>query len=672
MSGAAPWSGKVLKGSSVDSLREYLQNVREVKATRFEVQWNPATVAIDRETAIRSLRRVSRDGATFTFAANEPVVERIRPGSILWVRDLALRKVDAVGTEGGFIQVHTQAVSLNEALPNAVIEFQAAVPVQNFLLSRPDILAPLKTAKLRSWPSSRGAFMPVVYTIPAALAQVGPAGGSSAPPGTGGPTNNSPSPGAPGGPGGSAPNGPSGTAPVNTSPGNSSGPAGSTENGGPGSSGPAGNSLGSQGSGAGGTPSSPGGTSPLPGGPGAGAANGSGSGAQNEPTSPGSGNGPPNNPSNNPDANSPSSPGNATSPSAEGPTQSISQSSPGPAAGTPAPRVPASGTSPPVPPQDASTAEDASADGEEEESFHGNSYSGNLNGMDYSLGYAPSSDGSLALSLQSRVAVGGGGGSNLFSIVDDNLDIRFKVDAQLSGFGASGLYQVVNGDLTQAQLQFKNLKGHVSAAFVGRLGQPGNKDVKIPIMHLPISFNVPLPVEGIPFVLQIGGDFLLTVFLAGNHASLAVNGQYDFDGTSGFSYAKASGNMSDSSSLTGKDPTITSYQGASLGASAVVLAVQLPRVGFGLGVNGIGSTVAYFDVIHVFTMTQSADAAAALGFSCKRVTYNATGHVGIATNIVPLPIEAVRQWASDKVNGKREVFNYMKVVTDPAIKACEI
>ena len=71
-------------------------------------------------------------------------------------------------------------------------------------------------------------------------------------------------------------------------------------------------------------------------------------------------------------------------------------------------------------------------------------------------------------------------------------------------------------------------------------------------------------------------------------------------------------------------------------------------------------------------MTQSADAAAALGFSCKRVTYNATGHVGIATNIVPLPIEAVRQWASDKVNGKREVFNYMKVVTDPAIKACEI
>jgi len=75
----------------------------------------------------------------------------------------------------------------------------------------------------------------------------------------------------------------------------------------------------------------------------------------------------------------------------------------------------------------------------------------------------------------------------------------------------------------------------------------------------------------------------LTVFLSGNNASLAVNGEYDFDGTSGLSYAKASGQISDSSSLTGNNPAITSYQGASLGASAVMLAVQLPRVGFGLG-----------------------------------------------------------------------------------------
>jgi len=128
----------VLRGGDTEALRHYLQTVQELKPTKFEVQWNPATVAIDREAAIRSLRSVSRNGATFVFAASEPEVMKLKPGSILRVRDLALRKVDAVNTEGGLTTVHTAVVSLNEAMPNADIEFEASVPVQNFLLSRPE------------------------------------------------------------------------------------------------------------------------------------------------------------------------------------------------------------------------------------------------------------------------------------------------------------------------------------------------------------------------------------------------------------------------------------------------------------------------------------------------------------------------------------------------------
>ncbi|MBV8306557.1 MAG: hypothetical protein JO274_03680, partial [Gammaproteobacteria bacterium] len=275
--------------------------------------------------------------------------------------------------------------------------------------------------------------------------------------------------------------------------------------------------------------------------------------------------------------------------------------------------------------------------------------------------------------LEARDAEGGGGGGGgggkvlqeLYSIASDNVDVRFKFDANLSGFSAAGAYRILDGDLSQAKVQFKNLHGRVKAAFTGRLGQPGNQSVKVPVMNLPIVFNVPLPVEGIPFVVQIGADFLINVFLAGNHATLTVTGDYAFDGASGFNYSKASSSYT--SDFSGGDPGVTSYAGTSLGASAVVLGAQLPRIGLGLSVLG-ASSMAYFDVVHVITMTQ----APALGLlPCKRITYNAVGHVGIQTDVMPVPIEAVQQLAQ-KLSPKKEIFNHNKEVLDPPIKGCQI
>src|SRR5471030_556288 len=75
--GTASWSGHVLRGDNTEALKNYLRTVQEVKATKFEVQWNPATVAIDREAAIRALHSVSRDGTTFVFVASEPVITKL-------------------------------------------------------------------------------------------------------------------------------------------------------------------------------------------------------------------------------------------------------------------------------------------------------------------------------------------------------------------------------------------------------------------------------------------------------------------------------------------------------------------------------------------------------------------------------------------------------------------
>src|SRR6185312_8801751 len=140
---APPWAGHVLRGSDPQALRQYLLTVREVKPIRFHVRWNPATVAIDKQAALRSLRSVSHDGSTFVFAASEPAVGRLKAGSILWVWDLAVRKVDRVTTVAGMTRVHTIPVTLTEAIPDADIEFDARAPLSAFMLSqRPADMAP--------------------------------------------------------------------------------------------------------------------------------------------------------------------------------------------------------------------------------------------------------------------------------------------------------------------------------------------------------------------------------------------------------------------------------------------------------------------------------------------------------------------------------------------------
>ncbi|HEY7964945.1 MAG TPA: hypothetical protein VID49_12590, partial [Steroidobacteraceae bacterium] len=48
VAGAAVWSGVPLRGNSTEALRTYLNTVEEIKPKRFEVQWSPAVVAIDK------------------------------------------------------------------------------------------------------------------------------------------------------------------------------------------------------------------------------------------------------------------------------------------------------------------------------------------------------------------------------------------------------------------------------------------------------------------------------------------------------------------------------------------------------------------------------------------------------------------------------------------------
>jgi hypothetical protein len=103
----------------------------------------------------------------------------------------------------------------------------------------------------------------------------------------------------------------------------------------------------------------------------------------------------------------------------------------------------------------------------------------------------------------------------------------------MDNFAVTGLLDIKGGNIENAVAQFKQVNGNIDLSFIGRFGKPGNGAIKVPVMNLPIAFNVPFPIGGLPFVIQLGADFLANVFLAGNHASMSFNGSFAFSGSGG-------------------------------------------------------------------------------------------------------------------------------------------
>jgi hypothetical protein len=663
---APPWAGHALRGGDPQALRQYLLTVREVKPIRFRVRWNPATVAIDKQAALRSLRSVSHDGSTFVFAASEPAVGRLKAGSILWVWDLAVRKVDGVTTVAGMTRVHTIPVTLTEAIPDADIEFDARAPLSQFLLSgRPaDMAPPGAAAPAGAPPTGSGApartsdasqpwrVRPVLYRLY----------GSSDPPqepqsNTDGQNQDTPD--------------------SNTNEDADDDDADDEEE-----DHFQGNTYSTE--------------------------------LKHYDVSIGYA------PSGDDGLRfrleaRKAEEDEEEKEEAKRDTEEIKEKHE--ELEKSEKEVKAEITKlhqEEFEQQEGLNQLDESYEKEldqmrqDEKDRHDPSYTGptppphptDSNGtplteaaMEAKLTAQHEKQRSIELQKQQQVsqilaeaeikksdlrhqlaalgkAFGKAAGKELFDIVSENLDIRFKADAELNGFDVAGTYQFVDGDIEKAQLQLKNLNGSVKTDFIARLGKPGNEGSKIPVVDIPIVFDLPMPIGGIPFVCQIGTDFLINVYLAGYHATLNLTGQFQYNGTDGFTYGKSQSSYDDTLAATSK-PVISLSRGASPGVSAVVLAIQLPRWGFGLGMWGV-SSLAYFDIIHVFTMTKSADEAIGLAAPpCLRTTYQAVGDVGIETQAVPIPIESVQKIAK-KLSHKEKIFDVKSEQLEPPIKACEI
>ncbi|HVN46972.1 MAG TPA: hypothetical protein VMT66_17215 [Steroidobacteraceae bacterium] len=624
-------AGQLFTGKDPAALQSYLQSVRDVKPASFEVKWNPATVAVSREAAIRSLRSISLDGSTFRFLASEPAIANLKVGSILWIWDIAVRKVDLISLEDDITAVHTQPVALNEALTEAHIAFESAVSLPDYYVgyARHEKPPPAKAARTRPRPG----FLLVVDENP------------------------SPSP----------------SNPDASDTGDDSDSEDSFEEARP--------THGAWSSSLKGFDYSlaydtrPNGvTLTLE------AANAE-EGETEETRKEGK------------EAVAEkykeltTEKKEAAKEEREAQKQldalqkdlqqldnSYQQQVEQAKADQAARSNPGyQGPKPPPVPTD-SNGFPLSLQGQIDKltKTYQDQQSVELGKVKEQLKIRAEAQKRKmeAEDARKKLADLGGAAKKLFEVAKDNLDVRFRARVDLDNFAVAGLLDIKNGNLENAKAQFKQVNGKLDLAFIGRWGKPGNGAIKVPVMNLPIAFNIPFPIGGLPFVIQLGSDFLVNVFLAGNHASQSFHGAFVFNG-SGAIHTANSATTADST-MTGEEPEVKEQQAMSPGVSGLVLGVQVPRLGFGFGVAGM-SSVAYMDVVNVLTMTNSAAVAVGLAPPCKRVSLTSVGHVGISTTVVPWPIPYVADKINDALSTKpKEIFKKEKVVLDPPIKACEV
>lgn len=639
-------AGTLFNGSDPDQISAYLQTVKEIKPIRFDVEWSPQTVAVSKDEAMRALLGVSRDGSTFRFARAEPVVAKIKPGSILWIYDLAVSHVDRINTVGDVVVVRTSPASLTQAFTRADIEFDAVPNLANLYVAfrphRTPAAAPTASATIphAAWwlPARRyagpdtkdaspadGAVAPEVpRLIPAAWRRDADPPSSSA-------TDDQP---------------PEGSAPSNE--GDANGDYGVTQ--------PEGNAM--EGELMGFEYSLAYTTSPDR------------VSLQLEARK------------KEDDAADKSEESVEDKEKEAQKAESEVNKQLKELTDLKGKRLTAEVTlndlqseynremtklnSSIADPGDRARAQQAAT---QQYQYRRN----NLEEQILALDKARDAVSKIKQHDEERLkklAEGGKKLEKLFDIISDNLDVRFRVKADVDSFAVAGALKVTDGNMDSAAMQFKNLKGHAHLDFVGRMGQPGNGAVKVPVVGLPFVFNIPFPIAGFPLVIQLGADFSANVFLAGRHATQQFSGDYEFSGSEGIKSTRSG--TSDTTAMSSDAPDIDKTEAMSPGVSGLVLAIQAPRVGVGIGVFG-ASSVAYVDVVSVITMLNAAAANGAVMFSplCQRTTYSAVGSVGIDTHIMPVPIPFVDK-LNKKLSTRKQVFEHHREVLNPSVNGCEV
>lgn len=592
-------AGRMLAGADQATIRTYLQSVRDVKPKKFSVQWSPDTVPVTRDEAIRSLQSIDEDGSLYTFASSEPVVGRLAPGRILWIWDVAIRRIDSVANLGDVTLVHTKPVALTQALSEADIEFET---VPNFADAygglrphSPKQPPPQNTSEFIRRPSFR---LAALHTDEPQQPKPAEQPGDEENPA---PSDEDDS---------------------------DYGLVAATQDGYNGRVGGFEYSMEYK-------------VSP------------SRLSYEFEARKEEEGGGSPESSETHRDQR------DEYFALVKEQREAVHEE-----------RILAARIADLDQQLNAAQNKAVAAAGKSDASF--NAIIIQLKGDKIAAykEYNKYKDEAAADEAKmKKLAAAGALAKKVFYIISDNLDVRFRSKVDLDRSAFSGNIRTAGGSLTQFAAHFRDMKGNVELEFVGRLGQGGNGAVSVPVVNVPVVMNIPVPVEGIPLVVQFATNFMVKLFLAGNHATQHFTTHFQFNGGAGLD--STSNGTNTEGNLSSSKPEVGEKTAMSPGTSGLVLAVQLPR--FGLGIGFLGShAMAYMDLVHVLTMTNSA-AVAALNPQCHRYTFDTIGSVGVDVSVVPIPFPLVQTAASKALSQRKEVWRAPQwKFIEPDIAMCRL
>jgi hypothetical protein len=235
----------------------------------------------------------------------------------------------------------------------------------------------------------------------------------------------------------------------------------------------------------------------------------------------------------------------------------------------------------------------------------------------------------------------------LWGIAKEQLDLRIKARGHLTGFGTEGDITIANAQHAASQFSISNLDGIVDLSYIARLGKDQGSWTEKFKVSLPITFNIPVIIGGVPFMLQLAMNFMAIPGLSGHYATMTGKAHLNFSGTGtiqvGRGNTDASGNF-DGGAFIVPDRN----EASSLGVSAVLVAAQFPRVGFGLGLFNSYS-IAYIDLVGTASLTNAGKLAL---LPCLRTQLNAAVGAGVATDILGIKdLPGIGGTLSKKING---------------------
>ena len=318
-----------------------------------------------------------------------------------------------------------------------------------------------------------------------------------------------------------------------------------------------------------------------------------------------------------------------------------------------------------------------------------NSFATSASGIDFELSYQPV-EGGMHFDIEARkqqsdvqpdppVAADKGLAQGLFGKGSDKWDLRIKASGDLTGISAGDSLEVSNqlqihgSALGLLKTEFRNVNGKLKLQFVARRGQDSEQWIEKLKVDIPIRFNIPVIVAGLPMVFQVGFDLIVQPALTTKNDTFDASYEIPFSGSGN---VLLEGNKFSVGGTLAAEPNPLKTLASSIGVSAILVAIQAPRVGLGIGMFG-ASSVVYIDLVSSATITSGGQ----LGLApCRQYQLVTSINAGVDTKIafdlpgwasfLNGPLNEKLKEAGKAASLREQIFKKEWYRVDPDIPVC--